>query len=133
LIVGTNTGVNIGGSASILAPGPLDIGGFNQAINGLDSTTGGFVTNNPTAGANITNTLTVGSGNATGAFNGVIMNGYTVGANSTTGAPLAYVGTINLTKTGTGTQTLSGANTATGLLTVNQGGVDLNTTGGNAW
>ncbi|MFZ4594446.1 MAG: beta strand repeat-containing protein [Verrucomicrobiaceae bacterium] len=124
-IIGTNAGVNVGDSASILAPGTLDIGGFNQAINGLDSTTGGFVTNNPTAGANITNTLTVGSGNATGAFNGVIMNGYAVGANSTTATPLAYVGTIKFTKTGSGTQVLSGANTYSGKTTIENGALSV--------
>ena len=117
----TATGVAIGGSATVLAPGTLDLGGYNQAINGLNSTTGGFVTNNPTAGASITNTLTVGSGDANGSFNGVIMDGYSVGADSTTAAPLAYVGTINLSKIGSGIQVLSGANTYTGKTSVTGG------------
>lgn len=117
----TATGVAIGGSATVLAPGTLDLGGYNQAINGLNSTTGGFVTNNPTAGASITNTLTVGSGDANGAFNGVIMDGYSVGADSTTAAPLAYLGTINLSKIGSGTQVLSGVNTFTGKTSVTGG------------
>jgi len=117
----TATGVAIGGSATVLAPGTLDLGGYNQAINGLNSTTGGFVTNNPTAGASITNTLTVGSGDANGAFNGVIMDGYSVGADSTTAVPLAYAGTINLSKIGSGTQVLSGANTYTGKTSVTGG------------
>ncbi len=47
--------------------------------------------------------------------------------------PTGVNGILALTKTGTGTQVLSGANTATGALTVNQGEVDLNTTGNNAW
>jgi len=117
----TATGVAIGGSATVLAPGTLDLGGYNQAINGLNSTTGGYVVNNPTAGANITNTLTVGNGDANGAFNGVIMDGYAVGADSTTALPLAYVGMINLIKVGAGTQVLSGANTFTGKTSVTGG------------
>lgn len=129
----TATGVAIGGSATVLAPGTLDLGGYNQAINGLNSTTGGYVISTPGAGANTSNTLTVGNGDANGAFNGVIADGYAVGADSTTAAPLAYAGVINFTKTGTGTQVLSGANTASGLLTVNQGEVDLNATAANAW
>ncbi|MBN8421692.1 MAG: autotransporter-associated beta strand repeat-containing protein [Verrucomicrobia bacterium] len=117
----TATGVAIGGSATVLAPGTLDLGGYNQAINGLNSTTGGYVVNNPTAGAGISNTLTLGNGDANGAFNGVIMDGYAVGADSTTAVPLAYVGTINLVKLGSGTQVLSGANTFTGKTSVTGG------------
>ena len=139
----------------LIVPGILDAGGYDQAINGLNSTTGGFVVNTPTlsnngtawgvtAGpsgfqttgfntASTTNTLTVGNNNATASFNGVLQDGFTVIPVAGTGAGTGVNGYLALTKTGTGTQTLSGANTATGLLTVNQGEVDLNTTGSNAW
>ncbi len=139
LVIGNNTGIGAGAS-NLIAPGTFDLGGFNQAINGLDSTTGGFVTNNPTVswtgtawvGASSANTLTVGNANANGDFNGVIMDGYSVGGDSTTATPLAYFGSIALTKTGAGTQVLSGtaANTYSGLTTVSTGTLSLNKTAG---
>ena len=126
-IMGGNTGVAVGGSGAVFAPGTLDMGGFDQAINNLFSTTGGFVTDNPTlcwngsawTATGSSNFLTVGSGNATGgSFNGVIQDGFTVvpGVAST-----GVVGTINLIKTGAGTQTLTGANTYGGTTTVQNG------------
>jgi len=131
----------------LIVPGTLDLGGFDQAINGLNSTTGGFVTNTPTVSFNTawgttvggvfsaaatsgTDVLTVGNGNAAGAFNGVLQDGFSVVPGTT---PTSVNGILALTKTGTGTQVLSGPNTATGSLTVNQGEVDLNTSGNNAW
>jgi len=140
-IVGNNTGTNVGavttnGSNRVLAPGTLDMGGFNQGINGLNSTTGGFVTNNPTlawngtawavaAGVQGAKTLTLGNNNASGAFNGVIQDGFSVepGLNAT-----GYVGGINLVKVGTGAQTLSGANTYGGTTAIQNGSIIL--TGG---
>ena len=55
---------------------------------------------------NSSSTLTLGNGGGSGAFSGNI---------------LANVGTLNLTKTGAGTQTLTGANTYNGATTVNGG------------
>ncbi|MBU6303342.1 MAG: autotransporter-associated beta strand repeat-containing protein [Verrucomicrobia bacterium] len=141
-IAGNNTGTNVGavtttGSDRVLAPGTLDMGGFDQAINGLASSTGGFVTNNPTlafngsawavaAGVQGTKTLTLG--NSTGQnpdFNGVIQDGFSVAPGTTASG---FVGTINLVKTGTNSQTLSGANIYGGSTAIRNGSVIL--TGG---
>jgi autotransporter-associated beta strand protein len=56
------------------------------------------------------NTLIFGNGNGTGSFSGTIVNG---------------TGTIAITKVGTGTQTLSGANTQTGATGINGGTLAL--------
>ncbi|TSA31699.1 MAG: hypothetical protein D4R66_07010, partial [Opitutales bacterium] len=133
-IIGTNKG-SIGvastsnGSDRLFAPGTLDLGGFNLTLNGLNSTTGGFVTSNPTlayngsvwavaAGRQSAKNLTLGAGDASASFSGVIRDGYTVAPGVTS---TAYVGVINLIKLGGGTQTLSGANTFSGSTSVQAG------------
>ena len=55
-------------------------------------------------------TLTVGSGDATSAFSGIIRD---------------TLGTVNLTKTGTGTLTLSGNNQYEGVTKVEQGTLSI--------
>ena len=79
----------------------LDLNGFSETINGLNSaaSTNNQITN---LGAG-TPVLTVGNNNAGGSFGGVIS------------------GSMGLTKIGSGTQTLSGANTYTGDTNVNAG------------
>ncbi|MCL4204889.1 MAG: autotransporter-associated beta strand repeat-containing protein, partial [Pirellulaceae bacterium] len=87
----------------------LDLGGFSETINGLSSSGAGssFVDTSVAGGPY---TLTLGGGNASGSFGGVIRN---------------TAGTVALIKTGTGTQTLSGANTYSGATIVSQGTLKL--------
>ena len=78
----------------------LDLNGFNNTIGSLSGT--GTVTNNGKTVA----TLTVGNDNTSTTFGGVLENGTSV---------------LALTKTGTGSLTLTGENTYTGTTTVNNG------------
>ena len=78
----------------------LDLEGFSDTINGLSGA--GTVQN---SGA--LSTLTLAASNATSVYTGGIQNA------------------INLTKTGTGMQTLSGANTYTGTTTITAGTLAL--------
>lgn len=90
--------------------GTLDLAGFSETINGLIGT--GTVDNVATG---VSNTLTIGDGDATGtSFSGVIKN---------------TTGTLALTKIGTGTQTLSGVNTYSGATTINGGTLALGAVG----
>jgi autotransporter-associated beta strand protein len=109
--IGANTTVKLGtanqipnGTTTNLVSltGILDLNGLNETVNGL---TGVGVVDNVTTGT--TNTLTLGDNNATGnTFSGLIKN---------------TAGSLSLIKIGTGTQTLSGANTFTGGLTIKNG------------
>jgi autotransporter-associated beta strand protein len=78
----------------------LDLGGFNQTIGSLAGS--GTVTNSGAAAA----TLTAGGDNTSTTFSGVIQDG---------------ASTTALTKLGTGTLTLFGANTYTGATMINGG------------
>lgn len=103
-----------GGAANALSPntawtvhGTLNTGDFNQNTGSLVGGVG--IVQNGSANARI---LTIGSDNvALATFGGIIQNG--------------GVGTLALTKTGTGIQVLSGTNTYTGLTTVNDGTLRL--------
>jgi autotransporter-associated beta strand protein len=99
---GTSAG-NVVINSNGTGAGTLQLGGFSETINGLSGN--GIVE----AGGN-TPTLTLGGNNATATFSGVIRN---------------TSGELALVKTGTGTQTLSGANTYTGSTTVSQGTLAL--------
>jgi len=106
----TGTGVIGSGPLTLQSGGTLDLNNTNQTIGNLTGT-GGLIVNNSGAALK---TLTIGSGHAGGGnFAGVI-------ANNTTGT-----GSIGLTKIGTGTITLSGANTFTGPTEINAGTLDL--------
>ena len=83
----------------------LDLNGSSEAIGSLAGA--GTVT----SGIAGSPKLTVGSGNDSGSFSGVIQNG---------------AGTVSLAKTGTGTQTLSGSNLYTGATAVNNGTLVIN-------
>ncbi|NBR47200.1 MAG: hypothetical protein EBT68_08880, partial [Verrucomicrobia bacterium] len=91
-------GVNTAVTLSNKAGARLDLNGFNNTIGSLAG--GGATGGNITLGSG---NLTVGADSGTGSFGGVI---------SGTGA---------VTKRGTGTQTLTGQNTFSGLFTQNQG------------
>ncbi len=91
----------------------FDLASFNQTIAGLlDSGTpvNSVITNSVAA---TTSTLTINS-TTFYTFDGVIENG---------------LGTVGLTKEGTGTETLTGVNTYTGPTTVNGGALRVNGTG----
>ncbi|CAM3021194.1 beta strand repeat-containing protein [Rariglobus hedericola] len=103
-------------SGSTTGTGTLDLNGYNETINGLVSGTGTslngsgstpqvFVTNN--AAGSGTATLTLGDGNATALFAGIIKDGVTA--------------KVGITKIGDGVQTLSGLNTYTGGTAVDSG------------
>ena len=109
LVAGAST--NVFGATSLIsvnAGGTLDLAGYNQTIgslsgNGLVSNSGGI---NPLGVA----TLTTGGDNTSTTFSGTLQDG-----------PSA----LGLTKTGTGTFTLSGNNTYTGATTLNGGTLDV--------
>ncbi len=93
--------------------GVLDLAGLNISINGLSGLTGvvlGKVVNNISASAAV---LSVGNNDATSSFAGIL-------ANNSSGT-----GTLGLIKTGSGTLTLSGANTYTDATSVTAGTLAL--------
>lgn len=87
----------------------LDLNGSTQTINGLSSTStdpaDNIVTDSTGGGS-----LILGDNDATATFGGIIQSG------------------LSITKIGTGTETLSGANTYTGDTTVQAGALVANTT-----
>jgi autotransporter-associated beta strand protein len=96
-------------SSVTITQGTLDLNGFDQAVGTLQ-TAGGLpaATTVPDAVVSVgAATLTVGSDNATGTFNGV------VGGSGT------------LIKAGTGTKTLAGASTLTGVVRIRAGTLAL--------
>jgi autotransporter-associated beta strand protein len=122
-IVG-NTLVN-----GLIVPGTLDLGGYSQSITGLNSTTGGYVTNtiplvasgNTWTATPGTSTLTIGVNNTSSSFNGTIQDGLTIVPNPGSGAATSVAGVLALTKTGSGTLTLAGSSTYSGGTTVSGG------------
>jgi autotransporter-associated beta strand protein len=87
----------------------LDLNGLNETINGLSTSNSAalcVITNSSGAPA----TLIAGDNNASSSFGGTIVDGVTDGG-----------GAFNLTKTGSGTLTLTGANAYTGLTIVSNG------------
>ncbi len=88
------------GTGNVVLNGLLDLNGFAQSINGLSGT---GIVDNTAAGAA---TLTLGGNDATMSFGGTLQD---------TG------GALTLAKTGTGTLTLTAANTYAGATTVSAG------------
>jgi autotransporter-associated beta strand protein len=91
----------------IVTRGAFNLGGFSETINGLSGT--GTVD-----GVSGTPILTAGDNNATSTFAGVIKN---------------TAGTLALTKIGTGTLTLSGANSYDGATIISNGTLALSAPG----
>lgn len=90
----------VSGAVTVRAPGVLGLGGLGTTIAGLD---GDGTVDNAIGGDAV---LTVGSGNGSGTFSGLIKN---------TSA------TVGLTKIGNGAQTLASANTYSGPTVMNAG------------
>ena len=94
------------GDYLVQADGTLDLQ-VSEGVGGLNGTASGLVTN----GSSSAITLTIGNNNQSGAYAGVIRNG---------------AGMVAITKTGTGIQTLSGANTYSGGTTLNSSSGQFN-------
>ncbi|GAA5116280.1 autotransporter-associated beta strand repeat-containing protein [Luteolibacter yonseiensis] len=109
-------GSTVAGNANAFSTGPLVVAESMLKLNGFDFTfanlsgTGGKIGNYH---ATTPSVLTVGGDNTSSTYTGVILDGAT--------APLG------LTKTGSGTLTLSGANAYTGVTTVSQGTLSFTT------
>jgi autotransporter-associated beta strand protein len=101
LRAGVASGLDANSAFIVGATGTLRMNGFNAAVGSLSGVAGAIVDNNTATAA----TLTIGADNSSTNFAGVIQNGSTA--------------TMGLTKGGTGTFTLSGANTYTGNTTIN--------------
>ena len=89
----------------------FDLNGFHQSVGNLSGTDGGTILNNASS---TTSTLTVGNGDASSTFVGRITEG---------------AGTLALTKVGTGTLALAGANSHSGTTTIQAGTLQVGING----
>ena len=105
LQAGSSNAFSQNSAFTVAAGAILSLNNFNEVIGSLAGA--GTVTN----GGAATRTLTTGGDNTSTLFSGVIQNG--------------AAGLTNLTKVGTGTFTLSGANTYTGTTTISAGTLQI--------
>jgi fibronectin-binding autotransporter adhesin len=101
LQAGSTTGFSASSAFTVTSSSTLDIKGSSNTVGSLAGT--GKVTN---SAGSTSATLTAGGNNTSTTFSGTLVNGS---------------GTLGLTKTGTGTLALSGANTYSGATTVSVG------------
>ena len=107
--LGVNSNTKVSNGLLKLDGNSITVGGLSGA--GTNDGSDAVVNDNASAV-----TLTVGGGDASGSFGGVIADG-------------AAGGALSLTKTGTGTQTLSGSNSYTGATTISAGTLQLDGAG----
>lgn len=105
----TNNHIPDGSALSILSGATFDLNGRTETVGSLAG--GGTVTSSATG----TLTLAAGGDNTSTTFSGVIQNGSAT--------------SLALTKNGTGTLTLTGANTHTGATTINAGTLSIGSGG----
>src|SRR5262249_51833724 len=107
LQAGADAGFSKFSAFTVSSGAALDINGHDVTVGSLaDGTGAGTVTNGDT----VASTLTTGADNTDTTFSGVVQDGSHV---------------LSLTKEGTGTFTLAGANTYTGDTTVNHGALSI--------
>ena len=114
MLLNNATALRVANSVSVGSGGTLDVRQSNT-IAGLNniSGSGGSVTNNNTADT----TLTVGAASGSHSFSGIISDGAT--------------NKLSLTKSGAGSQTLSGANTYSGTTNLTAGTLLINNSTGS--
>ncbi|MEB0173906.1 autotransporter-associated beta strand repeat-containing protein, partial [Undibacterium sp. CCC1.1] len=107
LAAGALNSLSSSSALSTVAGATLNVGGYNQSIAAL-SGSGGIVTNGGLTAA----VLTTGTNNASSTYAGTIQNGS---------------GALGLTKVGSGTQTLTAANSYSGVTSINAGTLQIGT------
>ncbi len=110
---GSGTLGSTSGSLTVSNSANLDLNGTNQTVGALNGASSSAIIKN--TNSSTPSTLTVGGGNATGSFAGQVA--VNVGT------------TLNLTKTGSGTQSLTGNNSFSGATVINDGTLRLANSG----
>jgi autotransporter-associated beta strand protein len=108
LSLGTNNAISSASSVYVASGATLGLNGFSNSIDGLSGTAGGTIsqTHGNTA------TLAVGANGSSGSYGGLITD---------------TSGTLNVTKLGTGVESLTGLNTYSGVTTISAGTLQVST------